>query len=147
MNIELRSRASRFYRWSTRRWVRLAAVCGIFAGWTMVLLAQAGPPLLDGPVSPIAAAGGGALVFMGIFAGISRWVADPAARKALAEHTLLGAKAHPELIPRAEWEVHELRMTNQITNLRLDLRGLIAELRRGKGITANDTTLDSEESA
>ena len=133
--------ASRFYRITTGRGMRFVAVAAMVGGWSLVLFAQGGTinTLAELEQHNITMIGGGAIAFMGIFAGISRWVADPAARKVLAEHTRDDLKAHPMLISRVEWSVEQAKLNETILNLRLDLRGLIAELRRGGTVTLHDT--------
>jgi hypothetical protein len=135
-----RSLASRFYRATTGRAARFLTVAGMLIGWTVVVLAQGtAGTIAEFQEHNVAMFGGGALAFMAVFAGISRWVADPAARKVLAEHTRDDVKAHPMLISRVEWSLEQARLNETILNLRLDLRGLIVELRRGGAISNHET--------
>jgi hypothetical protein len=103
--------------------------------WTLALLGGNG---IIPEVSASDAFIAGAVGFMAFFAGISRWVAEPAARKVLLEHTK-DLAAHPIFVTRSEWMEGHRAITDQITNLRLDLRGLIVELRAGHKVTANET--------
>lgn len=129
-----RSTASWFCRFTMRSDVRYFAVLLIVGGWTLALYAANTPGAQDETSVHLAFAGtvlGGFLGFMGVFAGITRWVAVPAARQVMAEHTRLGTSAHPELVARAEWDSKHVELMREVMKAGADLRELRAELRAG----------------
>lgn len=100
-------------------------------GWALALGAAQAVPVVDNTASHLrflATVIGGALAFMGMFAGISRWVAEPAARKILAEHTTRGAAAHLELVARLEWDEKHLALVREMTTLAVAVTNLTARL-------------------
>lgn len=111
--------------------VTLAAL--IVGGWALVAIGAPGPGTPDDTshyFNFIIAATGGALGFMGLFAGISRWVAEPAARKVLQEHIALREKAHESLVGRTEWDAKHEELKKEITGMREALIGLQSSLSR-----------------
>ena len=132
---EPRSLASRFYRFTMRPTVRYFAVLAVVLGWTLVLVASNGKTGDDVLISDLALAGGGALGFMGLFAGISRWVAEPAALKVMAKHTANDAAAHPSLLERSEWHAKHVELLEKINKVHEDmideLRTCVARERHG----------------
>lgn len=131
------SLSARFFRFTSRKDVVRGAALAIVGGWLCLFTAHshamdsATPATLTEGVpthnvidwAPVA---GGALMFMGIFAGISRWVAEPAARKVMHEHQKLGASAHPELVPRAEWDNKHANLVDRVSEIQGDIRALVA---------------------
>jgi hypothetical protein len=104
----------------------------MLSGWSLTLAANAPTTIPDDTAAHIAftaTLAGGALGFLGLFAGISRWVAEPAARKVLREHTKEGADAHPSYISRSEWDFKHLSLANEVAHLSVEvakLSGLVA---------------------
>lgn len=123
---ERRTFRSRFFRYTLRVGVRKTAVALMVTGWALALYANTSNPQDDASVH-LAFAGtllGGALAFMGMFAGISKWVAEPAAQKIMIEHINRGAMAHPELMPRPEYDTKHIELMNDVS----DIKVMVAEM-------------------
>ncbi len=116
--------ASRFYRFTMKRIVRYLAVLGMTVGWTLMILAANTPAEDDTSVhiTFLATVFGGALAFMAMLAGVSRWVAMPAARQIISEHTRDGTIAHKDLLPRSEFESTAHRFEIEIADLKAAVR-------------------------
>lgn len=137
-----RSLASRVYRVALRPYARvLVAPCLILGlGGASGALFAAGPQLPDpaGQLVTLAAIllMAGALGFIGLIGGISRWVARPAALEAAARamenHVAMGAGAHPSLLPRDEWDRNHREVLAKLTELNGSFRELIGQL-KGQG--------------
>ena len=119
--------------------VRYLAVLSMVAGWTLVLMA-ANTPVPNDTDTHLAFTWmvlGGFLSFMGIFAGISRWVAEPAARKIMSEHTRMGASAHPELMPQRDYDTKHTELMEEVN----DIKVMIAEMSgRSAGMSRERST-------
>lgn len=114
------------------------SVWSMLMGWSLTIVANAptsSPDETSSHIAFTATLGGGVLMFMGILAGISRWVAEPAARKVLREHTKDGVDAHPVYAPRSEVDSKHLFLLNKIEETQLmivkfaNLRGFPLEPR------------------
>ncbi len=119
--------ASRFYRFTMKRPVRYALVLCLVLGWTIVLLAANAPPQdapTDEHIKFLATIFGGALGFMAILGGVSRWVALPAARQVIAEHIKNGEEAHKDLLPRLEYKTQHDKVIDKLAELKADVRAL-----------------------
>ena len=123
-SYDQRSPASKVYRFCMQPWVRNVAVASLLFGSALVIKADNGERFGD----PVTALLGGALLFMGMFAGIARWVAEPAAHKILMEHTRMGASSHPELVSRSEWDHKHLELTARIVEVNTNLVALTTRL-------------------
>lgn len=77
---------------------------------------------------------GGAIAFMGVFAGISKWVAEPAARKVLAEHTNMGNRSHQEYVSREEWDRKHSELVTQMNGIEKVLATLTAALMKNEKV-------------
>lgn len=124
---ENRSRASRFFRY----WLKhsyFAAIL-ILLGWTLAAVADTTIPSQDVSLHTILTLAGGAVAFMGIFGGISRWVAEPAARKVLSDHLKDGVNAHYNVyVSRDEWDKKHEELLNQISGVKESVATLTAAL-------------------
>ena len=129
---ERRSLKSRFFRWSTQPKVVRKAPLVMCLGWAVGFAAGTTPTTGDDTSIHLAFAGtlvGGALAFMAMFAGISHWVAEPAAERVLSKHTALGARAHPEFIAREEWDDKHGELMNEVNEIKV----MVAELSARSG--------------
>lgn len=113
MNRERRSLASRFFRFTMRRSVGYAAALAMVSGWTLMLVASGGA-MSEG--TDLTYVGGGFLLFMAIFAGISRWVAEPAASKILKSH-MEAPNPHSGYVLRDEWDAKHGELIKKIDKL------------------------------
>jgi hypothetical protein len=140
---ERRSLASVVFRAAMHPKVGAVAVLLMVGGWTLALTASFTP--VDVPFPPDSTGAmvrflvtviGGALAFMGMFAGISRWVAEPAARKVMAEHIAERERAHDSYVPRLEWDVKHEELKREINGLAKTIVALTASLETEKRTTA-----------
>lgn len=119
--------ASRFYRFTMKRPVRFALVLCLCLGWALIVLAGNTPPAdapTDEHIKFLATIMGGALGFMAILGGVSRWVALPAARQILAEHIKNGEQAHKEFLPREEYHEKHDEVLDKLAELSAAVRAL-----------------------
>lgn len=118
-----RSLSSRFYRYTISPRVAREAILLMVLGWTMTLIAGTNPAPDETAIhlSFLMAVIGGFLAFMGVFAGISKWVADPSARRIISEHKDEGISAHPEYIGRTEWDAKHTVLMNEIEQIKVML--------------------------
>ncbi len=118
--------ASKFYRFTMRRIVRYVAVLGMTVGWTLMILAANTPSDDDTSVhiTFLATVFGGALAFMAMLAGVSRWVAMPAARQVISEHIRDGSAAHKDLLPRDEYQEKHAELLDRLARLSADVGAL-----------------------
>ena len=139
-----RSVASWFYRITMRPYVRYVSAGMLVGGWSFAMLAANAPfpQGTDDTAVHLAFAGtvlGGGLGMFGILAGVSRWVAEPAARKVMAEHMRLGASAHPELISRAEWDAKHAKVVDDVSGISGDIKVLTKEVQSALNAIGRDT--------
>lgn len=140
---ERRSVASRFFRWAMRPFVQRLSVVAMGVGLGLVLWSTDALPAGLEPQHAQSLGGGngnaapewvgvagGAVLFMAIFAGISRWVADPAARKAVSDHEKRDANPHPQYVSREEWDRKHLELVEATREISNRLERLIGEIRR-----------------
>lgn len=118
--------ASRFYRFTMKRTVRCVAVGLMLLGWSIVIMAANTAPLdeTNDHIKFVATVFGGALAFMAMLGGVSRWVAVPAARQILAEHIKNGPESHKDLVSRQEWDQKHSEVLDRLAELSADVRAL-----------------------
>lgn len=129
---ERRSFPSKVYRAlvSTRNAKRLI-VLGASA-WTLVIAAMPAPAPTDLEaatywrffVATIAAVVGLVTILGAGMALGSRWVADPAARRVVADHEKRGAAAHEALVARVEWDLKHTKLDEKLEGIRDELTKL-----------------------
>ena len=119
---------------------RTTAVILMVGGWCLALAAAGDSQLPSDETGQhvrfLMTVFGGALAFMGMFAGVSRWVAEPAARKVMAEHIKERERAHEAYVPRIEWDEKHEELKRSIFNLSEKIVALTSSLSAEKATTA-----------